>query len=111
MPSRSVRTLARAINHAPGLKRIPVVKLLSAAELAVVARDHIQERLTPQERRRIFELLRIGRGRKRNLSAAEQDELSALVAKAEPRLLAGEAVDALSPVPLPHRLIYGRRRR
>jgi hypothetical protein len=103
-----VRTLARAAAKAPGMKRLPVVKLLVAAELAVLARDHVQ-RLTPAERRRVVELVRIGRGRPRNLSRADRDELAALVAKAEPRLLAGHAVDALSPFPLPKRLVYGRR--
>jgi hypothetical protein len=34
-----------------------------------------------------------------------------LVAKLEPRLLIGEAVERLSPVPLPQRLVYGGRGR
>jgi hypothetical protein len=105
-----VRTLARAAAKAPGIKRLPVVKLLVAAEVAVLARDHVQ-RLTPAERRRVLELVRIGRGRPSNLAEADREELSALVAKAEPRLLAGQAVDALSPFPLPRRLVYGRRAR
>jgi hypothetical protein len=105
-----VRTLARAAAKAPGLKRLPMVKLLAAAEVAVLARDHVQ-RLTPAERRRVLELVRIGRGRPSRLTQADREELSALVAKAEPRLLAGEAVDALSPFPLPRRLVYGRRAR
>jgi hypothetical protein len=105
-----VRTLARAAAKAPGIKRLPVVKLLAAAEVAVLARDHVQ-RLTPAERRRVLALVRIGRGRPSHLSPADREELSALVAKAEPRLLAGEAVDALSPFPLPRRLVYGRRAR
>jgi hypothetical protein len=92
------------------LKRLPMAKLLAAAEVVVLTRDHIQ-RLAPEERRRVVELVRHARGRRRNLTPAEREELSALVAKAEPRLLAGEAVDALSPVPLPRRLVYGRARR
>jgi hypothetical protein len=56
-------------------------------------------------------LVRAGRGRPSNLRRAERQELQDLVAKLEPRLLAGEAVDRLSPVPLPQRLVYGRRRR
>jgi hypothetical protein len=86
-----------------------VLKLLAAAEVAVLARDHLR-RLTPQERRRLITLLRTGRGRRRNLSQAERDELAALVAKVEPRLLAGAAVERLSPVPLPRRLLFGPRR-
>ena len=107
---RLVRTLARASAKAPGIKRLPVLKLLAAAEVAVLARDHVQ-RLTPGERRRVLALVRIGRGRPSHLTQADREELSALVAKAEPRLLAGEAVDALSPFPLPRRLVYGRHAR
>jgi hypothetical protein len=86
-----------------------VLRLLAAAEVAVLARDHLR-RLTPRERRRLVTLLRTGRGRQRNLSEAERDELTALLAKVEPRLLAGEAVQRLSPVPLPRRLLFGPRR-
>jgi hypothetical protein len=85
-----------------------MLKLLAAAEVAVLTRDHVQ-RLTPDERRRVLALIRIGHGRPSRLTEVEREELSALVAKAEPRLLAGEAVDALSPVRLPRRLVYGRR--
>jgi hypothetical protein len=109
-PNRLTRSLARGAAHAPGLKRVPVLKLLTAAEVAMLARDHFQ-RLTPQERRRVVVLVREGRGRRRNLTEAERDELSALIAKVEPRVLAGQAVDAISPVPLPRRLVYGRARR
>jgi hypothetical protein len=105
---RLARTLAHVADRAPVLKRVPVVKLLAAAEVAITARDHLR-RLTPEERRRIATLIRIGRGRRRNLSEAEREELASLIAKVEPRLLAGQAVEALSPVPLPRRLVYGRR--
>jgi hypothetical protein len=100
------QVLSKAAKRVPGLKRIPILKLLAIAEIAVLVRDHI-EKLEPAERRRLVQLVRTGRGRKSNLSAAEQDELAALVAKAEPRVLAGEAVDKISPVPLPKRLVYG----
>jgi hypothetical protein len=91
------------------LKRVPLVKLLAAAELALLARDHLR-RLTPAERRRLLSLVRAGRGRRRNLSADERAELTALIAKVEPRLLAGAAAERLSPVPLPRRLLFGPRR-
>jgi hypothetical protein len=91
------------------LKRVPLVKLLAAAELALLARDHLR-RLTPAERRRLLSLVRAGRGRRRNLSAHERAELTALIAKVEPRLLAGAAAERLSPVPLPRRLLFGPRR-
>jgi hypothetical protein len=91
------------------LRRVPVLRLLAAAEVAVLARDHLR-RLTPGERRRLVALLRTGRGRPSNLSEGDRDELAGLVAKVQPRLLAGEAAERLSPVPLPRRLLYGPRR-
>jgi hypothetical protein len=66
-------------------------------------------RLTPGERRRLLALVRRGRGRPSRLRRSERDELARLVAKLEPRLLAGTAIDKLSPVPLPNRLVHGRR--
>lgn len=93
----------------PGLRRIPVLKVLAAAEIAMLARHHLLL-LDGGERRRLLELIRTGRGTGRNLSEPERDELAELVAKMEPRLLAGHAVDKLSPVPIPRRLVYGRRR-
>jgi hypothetical protein len=88
---------------------VPVLKLLAAAEIALLARDHLT-RLNRHERRRLVELVRTGRGRRRNLSHAEREELAGLLAKLEPRQLAGQAVEKLSPVPLPRRLVYGPRR-
>ena len=103
-------TLGKASQKVPGLRRIPVVKLLSAAEVAMLARDHMA-RLSPAERRRLVVLVRIGRGRSRNLTGAERDELAGLLAKLQPRLLMGEAIDRLSPVPLPRRLVFGPKNR
>lgn len=110
MPGTITRSLARASERVPGLRRIPIVKLLSAAELAIVAREHLS-RLDPTERRRLVVLVREGRGRRARLNRSEQRELADLVAKLAPRELLGEAVDRLSPVPLPHRLVYGSRAR
>ena len=93
----------------PGLKAIPVVKLLMAGEIVMIARDHV-DKLEPDERRRVIELLRIGHGRPSHLSAAERDELQQLVAKAEPRLFVGLVAEELSPVRLPKRLVRGRKR-
>jgi hypothetical protein len=89
---------------------VPVLKLLVAAELAMIARDHVMM-LNRDERRRLVELARIGHGRRRNLSEAERQELEDLVTRMEPRLLFGEAADKLSPLPLPRRLTYGPRKR
>lgn len=109
MPS-AYRTFGRVASRVPGVRRLPVLKLLAIGEVALLARDHIQK-LTPPQRRRLVELLRIGRGRARNLSPAERDELAALVAAAEPRLFFGAAAQKLSPVPLPERFTHGPRRR
>jgi hypothetical protein len=107
-PSIVIHTAARVAGRLPGLKRLPVMKLLMLGEVIVLARDHI-ERLTPQERRRLVVLIREGRGRRENLPSRDRDELEALIAKAEPRLFAAAAVDKLSPIPLPKRLLRGKR--
>jgi hypothetical protein len=86
-----------------------VLKVLAAAEIAMLAHDHVT-RLDREERRRLVELIRIGHGRRRNLSDDERAELETLVARIEPRLLAGHAVAKLSPVPIPRRIVYGPRR-
>jgi hypothetical protein len=109
MPSGLVnRSIAKAAERVPGVRRIPVVMLLSAAEVAILARDHYL-RLSPAERGRLVHLVRTGRGRTNRLTARERDELEALLGKLEPRRLFGDAAGKLSPVPLPRRLLYGRR--
>ena len=108
MPSGFVnRSLGKVAERVPGIRRIPVVRLLSAAEVAVLAKDHYQ-RLSPAERRRLLWLLRTGRGRTGNLTERERAELEGLVVKLEPRRLVGDAADKLSPLPLPKRLLYGK---
>lgn len=104
------KALGRTAGHVPGLKRIPIMKLLMIGEIAVLARDHAS-RLSAAEWRRLVELMRIARGRPSNLSARQRSELESLVAKAEPRAFAGAAVDKLSPVPIPNRLLYGPKKR
>jgi hypothetical protein len=103
-------TLSKAAARVPGLRRIPVLRLLSLAEVALLAREHLA-RLTPRERRRLVVLVRVGRGRSSRLTAAERDELEGLLAKLQPRLLVGEAIGRLSPLPLPRRLVFGPKNR
>lgn len=111
MPSGLVtRSLGHATGRIPGLRRIPVLTLISVAELGMLARGHVL-RLSPHERRRLLTLVRTARLRRSNLSASQRDELADLVAKLEPRVLAAEAVQRLSPVPVPRRLVEGRSRR
>jgi hypothetical protein len=100
--------IARGIGHVPGLRRLPVFKLLALAEIAMLARAHVYH-LDPQERRRLVQLVQTSRGRKGNLTAAERKELADLLGKMEPRLFAGMAADKLSPVPLPKRFTQGPR--
>jgi hypothetical protein len=99
--------LVHGAGRIPGLRRLPILKLLAVGEIALLARSHIRK-LEPAERRRLVELMRAGRGRTGNLSASEREELAGLVAKAEPRLFAGMAANKLSPVPLPRRVVHGR---
>jgi hypothetical protein len=83
------------------LKGFPVARLLALGELLLLAREHVT-RLEPQERRRVLELVRRGRGRPSRLSGRERKELASLIAKAEPRLFARNAAKKLVP--------FGRRR-
>jgi hypothetical protein len=103
------RLLAHGAARIPGLKRIPIFKLLAIAEIAILARAHVA-RLTPDERRRLFKLVQTSRGRKGNLTDAERRELADLVNKMEPRMFAGAAADHLSPIPLPKRVTHGPKR-
>jgi hypothetical protein len=75
------------------------MRLLAAAEVIVLAREHMNK-LEPQERRRLVELVKRGRARPSNLSARERRELTALVAKAEPREFVSRAVEKIAGVPL-----------
>jgi hypothetical protein len=104
------KAIAGGAHHVPGLRRLPVFKLLAIGEIALLLRSHLS-RLEPAERRRLIELLRKGRGRPGNLTDAERGELQRLVAKTEPRLFAGLAADRLSPIPLPRRVVRGPRPR
>jgi hypothetical protein len=97
-----------AIKPVKVAKMIPMARLLAAAEIVLMARQH-WHRLEPDERRRFLALVRRGHGRKHNLSAGDQAELTRLIAKADPRLFLGLVAQRFSPVPLPGRLVRGRR--
>jgi hypothetical protein len=109
-PSRLTRRIARTSERMGPLRGLPVVRLLAAAEVLMLARQHVTQ-LEPAERRRLVELVREGRGRRSNLTPAQRDELADLVAKAEPRQFLTEAASKFSPVRIPDRLVQGRRRR
>jgi hypothetical protein len=96
------RMIGRAAQRLPGLRALPVMRLVSLAELALLARRHVAK-LEPHERRRLIELVRIGRGRRGNLTPEQREEMARLVAKLEPRAFAGQAAARLSPLPLRRR--------
>ena len=99
------------LEHTP-VKRlargVPVVALLSAAEIAKLTRRHVSK-LQPEERRRLLTLVAKARRGTGSLSGSERRELSALVAKLDPRVFVGSAAAYFSPVPVPKRLLYGPR--
>ncbi len=105
MPSSPVnRAIDRATRRVPGLRRLPMLQLLALAEVLVLAQRHVG-RLTPEERRRVIALVRLGRGRTRNLTTRERAELADLVQKAEPRAFVAEAVHKVSPVAIPQPVV------
>jgi ABC-type lipoprotein export system ATPase subunit len=79
------------------LRRLPIARVLAAAELLVLAREHLNK-LEPHERRRILELLGRSRGRPKTLSIRERHELARLVRKVEPKVFAQGAVSKLTGV-------------
>jgi hypothetical protein len=80
------------------IRRLPFLKVLAIAQVALLARRHFG-RLSPRERRRLTELVRRGT----HLSAQERTELRDLVGRMEPRAFAVGAADRFSPVPIPRR--------
>jgi hypothetical protein len=102
--STTHRAIGVASRRIPGLRRLPMLKLLALGEVMLLAQQHLAK-LTPRERRRLVELIRIGRGRRRNLSPGERDELSSLIEKSQPRAFAATAAQKLSPVPIPRPIV------
>ena len=104
--------MLRLLLRSPWVKRVsrgvPIARVLLAAEVALMAGRHLG-RLDRKERRRLLTLLVTARGRPRSLTVAQRAELNVLVARLAPRLFLGTALRRLSPVPLPKRLLYGRR--
>src|ERR1700743_1362887 len=88
---------------------VPLARLLLIGEVALMTGRHLKK-LDAEERRRLGSLI-LGSARKRGtLSASERVELLRLVAKLEPRMLLGTAVRRVSPVPIPGRILYGKRK-
>jgi hypothetical protein len=97
--NRSLKRLGRGL---------PVGSFLMAAEVALLAGQHIG-RLDAHERRRLLALLGKAKGGPSALSEDDRSELGTLLSKLEPRLFVGSAARKLSPLPVPKRLAFGRR--
>src|SRR5579863_3175443 len=86
MPSPLMNVAAaRAAQRLPGLRRLPLARLVIVTELAILAKAHL-DRLTPAERRRLLELVALARGWPKNLSGRNGREFEKLVSKLEPKL-------------------------
>jgi hypothetical protein len=85
-----------------------MARLVAAAQVVLLARRHWL-RLEPDERRRLFTLVRVSGGRRGKLTPDERLELAQLIAKADPKLFAGLVVQKFSPVPLPRRMVKAKR--
>ena len=81
------------------LKKMPLFRLIAIGKTALLARRHLR-RLDADDRHRLFELVRKGRG----MQPSERDELRAILAKLGPREFAFTTANAFSPVRLPRRL-------
>lgn len=62
--------------------------LLAVGEALISVKDHVTDRLSENDRRRLVEIIRTSKGRPGNLSARERRELQALFSKIEPAELA-----------------------
>lgn len=101
-----LRLLARSRWAKAATRGVPVARLLFVAEIAMLASRHLGKL---ERAERLLLLAAHSRGRPRSLSASERLEFVRLLAALEPRLFLGTAMRRLSPVPLPKRLLYGRR--
>jgi hypothetical protein len=63
--------------------------LLAAAEVVVAIRNHVTDRLSEKERRRLVEIVKSSRGRPSKLDDRERRELQRLLGKIEPKELLG----------------------
>lgn len=74
MPVWVLRVLSQA-------RKVPWTRVIAAVGwLATVGRKY-WDRLTPDERREVFDLLRKSQGQKSNLSKTDQDRVAALLKK------------------------------
>jgi hypothetical protein len=93
----------RVAQKVPGLRALPVVRLVMAAEVLLIGKHHL-DRLTPEERGRMVRLVAKAKGRPRSLTEQERVDLAAIVEKLEPRAFLATAGERLSPVGMPESL-------
>jgi len=79
------------------VKRLPIFRILAVAQLAMLAGEHARK-LSPDERKRLVDLVRRAKGRPKNLRPKERDELRSLVSQLEPGAFARGAASRLSPI-------------
>jgi hypothetical protein len=77
------------------LRKMPFFRVLAIAQLALLARRHVQN-LESKERKRLRELVLRGH----RLNRSEREELRRLVGKLEPRSFAWATANAFSPLRL-----------
>lgn len=89
-------------------KKVPSARmLLLGGDIALMAGRHVAA-LEPGERRRLVTLLG-KRARRELLAEPERAELVELLGRLQPRLFLGSAARRVSPVPIPKRVLFGRR--
>ena len=94
--------VTRTITSARALRRLPVARLLAVADVLVLAREHFNK-LEPHERRRLVEIVKLGRFHRGHLTRRERRELSDLLAKTEPKTFLNRAAQKVTGVPVPKR--------
>ena len=109
-PPRPRKLIGRGVTRIPGLKRLPVMKVLALGEIALLAQRHLSL-LTPDERRRLVALVRRARAARatcRRTSARSSPSWSPRRSRAGSP--ASPPTRSL-PCPLPKRLVNGPKRR
>jgi hypothetical protein len=91
--------VSRTLTRVRVLRKLPLVRVVAVAEVVILANEHVHK-LEPQERRRLIELVKRGRARPSHLSARERRELTALLAKAEPKQFVSRAMEKITGVPV-----------
>ena len=88
-----------------GLSRFRILPWLVLFEAARALRSHLTDHLSPQDRRRVVEIVRRSKGDPRNVSRRERDDLRAIAHKLDLIALGSEML------PIVGRAARGRGRR